>query len=64
MPREAITITLPDGSTREGTSWETTPLSVALSISKGLAEKTVIAKVGSASHVGRTIGRADWKGSS
>ncbi|BGO90354.1 hypothetical protein NBRC10512_001784 [Rhodotorula toruloides] len=45
MPRESITITLPDGSTREGKSWETTPMSVALSISKGLADKTVIAKV-------------------
>lgn len=45
MPREPITITLPDGSTREGTSWETSPMSIALGISKGLADKTVIAKV-------------------
>ncbi|GAA5824918.1 hypothetical protein JCM3770_002293 [Rhodotorula araucariae] len=45
MPREPITITLPDGSTREGTSYETSPMSIALAISKGLADKTVIAKV-------------------
>jgi len=45
MPREPITITLPDGSTRDGTSYESSPMSVAISISKGLADKTVIAKV-------------------
>lgn len=46
MPREPITITLPDGSTRDGTSYETSPMSIALAISKGLADRTVIAKVG------------------
>jgi hypothetical protein len=45
MPREPITVTLPDGSTKEGTSWESSPMSIALGISKSLAEKTVIAKV-------------------
>ena len=45
MPREAITITLKDGSVKEGTSWETSPMQVAIGISKSLAEKTVIAKV-------------------
>lgn len=44
-PRETITITLPDGGVKEATSWETTPFQIALGISKGLAEKTVIAKV-------------------
>ncbi|KAI9140939.1 hypothetical protein BKA69DRAFT_1077338 [Paraphysoderma sedebokerense] len=44
-PREPITITLPDGSTRPGTSWETSPLDIARSISKSLSEKVVIAKV-------------------
>ncbi|ORE09732.1 threonyl-tRNA synthetase [Rhizopus microsporus var. microsporus] len=44
-PREPITITLPDGSTKEGVSWETTPLSLAADISKSLAERTIIAKV-------------------
>ena len=43
--RKAIQITLPDGNVKEGTSWETSPMSVALSISKGLAEKMVVAKV-------------------
>lgn len=38
-------ITLPDGSKREGMSWETTPLQVAEGISKGLAQKVVVAKV-------------------
>ena len=44
-PREIIRITLPDGGVKEATSWETTPFQIALGISKGLAEKTVIAKV-------------------
>ncbi|KAK3872070.1 hypothetical protein Pcinc_022831 [Petrolisthes cinctipes] len=42
---EPITITLPDGSTRDGKSWRTTPFEVALGISQGLAENTVVAKV-------------------
>ncbi|GAA5858453.1 hypothetical protein JCM1840_001214 [Sporobolomyces johnsonii] len=45
MPREPITITLPDGTTKEGTSYETSPMSIALGISKSLADKVVIAKV-------------------
>lgn len=45
QPREPITITLPDGSTREGKSWETTPMSVAIQLSKSLSERIVIAKV-------------------
>jgi threonyl-tRNA synthetase len=44
-PRQEITITLPDGAERKGTSWETTPLDIAKGISKSLAEKLVIAKV-------------------
>lgn len=44
-PREPITITLPDGTQKEGTSWETTPMSIALGIAKSLAERTVISKV-------------------
>ena len=44
-PRQEITITLPDGAERKGTSWETSPLDVAKEISKSLAEKLVIAKV-------------------
>lgn len=43
--RAPIQITLPDGSVKEGTSWETSPMTIALGISKGLAEKAVIAKV-------------------
>ncbi|KNE54819.1 threonine-tRNA ligase [Allomyces macrogynus ATCC 38327] len=44
-PREPITITLPDGSVRQGTSWETTPLDIARGISKSLAERVIISKV-------------------
>ncbi|KAF9360375.1 threonyl-tRNA synthetase [Mortierella sp. AD094] len=45
QPRVPITITMPDGSTREGTSWETSPMDVAKQIAKSLAERVVIAKV-------------------
>ncbi|KAJ1792287.1 threonyl-tRNA synthetase [Coemansia sp. RSA 1807] len=45
MPREPIVVTLPDGSTREGMSWETTPMDIANGISKSLAKRLVIAKV-------------------
>ncbi|KAI8093471.1 uncharacterized protein BX664DRAFT_108230 [Halteromyces radiatus] len=44
-PRVPINITLPDGTVKEGISWETSPMSIALGISKSLAERTVIAKV-------------------
>ncbi|CAO3624797.1 unnamed protein product [Cunninghamella echinulata] len=44
-PRVPITITLPDGTVKEGTSWETSPMDIALGIAKSLAERTVIAKV-------------------
>lgn len=45
QPRELITITLPDGSERKGTSWETSPMDVAKEVSKSLSERVVIAKV-------------------
>ncbi|EIW79924.1 threonyl-tRNA synthetase [Coniophora puteana RWD-64-598 SS2] len=45
QPRQEITVTLPDGSERKGTSWETSPMDIAKEISKGLSEKVVIAKV-------------------
>ncbi|CAG8448725.1 11683_t:CDS:10 [Acaulospora colombiana] len=44
-PRVPITVTFPDGQTREATSWETTPLDIAKAISKSLSERVVIAKV-------------------
>jgi len=44
-PRSEITVTLPDGRTFTGKSWETTPANVALSLSKSLVESTVIAEV-------------------
>ena len=45
QPREDIEITLPDGAKRKGKSWETSPMDVAKEISKGLADRIVIAKV-------------------
>ncbi|THH20468.1 hypothetical protein EW146_g914 [Bondarzewia mesenterica] len=45
QPREAIIITLPDGSERKGTSWETSPMDIAKEISKSLSDRLVIAKV-------------------
>lgn len=45
QPRNAITITLPDGKQVEATSWETTPLDIARGIASSLAEKIIIAKV-------------------
>ncbi|KZT63487.1 tars protein [Daedalea quercina L-15889] len=43
--RQEIEITMPDGSKRKGTSWETSPMDIAKEISKGLADRVVIAKV-------------------
>ncbi|KAM3924992.1 threonine--tRNA ligase 2, cytoplasmic-like isoform 2-T2 [Leptodactylus fuscus] len=40
-----IKIFLPDGKAIEGQSWRTTPYEVAVGISRGLADNTVIAKV-------------------
>ncbi|KAI1002714.1 Threonine--tRNA ligase, cytoplasmic [Podosphaera aphanis] len=44
-PREPITITLNDGSVKQGTSWETTPAEIAGSISKNLLKRAVVAKL-------------------
>eukprot|EP00397_Hematodinium_sp_SG-2012_P008212 GEMP01008267.1.p1 GENE.GEMP01008267.1~~GEMP01008267.1.p1 ORF type:complete len:868 (+),score=204.98 GEMP01008267.1:430-3033(+) len=45
QPRKPIKITLPDGSVREGTAFETTPMDIANGISKKLANDAVVAKV-------------------
>lgn len=45
QPKEPILITLPDGNSKTGTSWQTTPLDIAKQISKKLAENVVVAKV-------------------
>jgi threonyl-tRNA synthetase len=44
-PDDEITITLPDGTVKPGVAFKTTPYDVALSISKGLANAIIIAKV-------------------
>ena len=40
-----FSVTLPDGKQVAGESWRTTPYDVALGISKGLADNTVVARV-------------------
>ncbi|CAG8598483.1 8746_t:CDS:10, partial [Racocetra fulgida] len=44
-PRVPITVTFPDGNTKEAIAWETTPMDLAKQISKSLSERIVIAKV-------------------
>eukprot|EP00611_Tribonema_gayanum_P010835 TRINITY_DN20953_c0_g1_i1.p1 TRINITY_DN20953_c0_g1~~TRINITY_DN20953_c0_g1_i1.p1 ORF type:complete len:780 (+),score=275.37 TRINITY_DN20953_c0_g1_i1:107-2446(+) len=44
-PRVPITITLPDGSVREGISWQTTPMDIATAISKQLAKQIIVSEV-------------------
>ena len=42
---QPIKVTLPDGRVVDAQSWRTTPLQIAESISKGLADNTVVSKV-------------------
>ncbi|CAH7667436.1 threonyl-tRNA synthetase [Phakopsora pachyrhizi] len=44
-PKEKILIQLPQGEPKEGVSWNTTPMEIARSLSKSLAERVVIAEV-------------------
>lgn len=44
-PRVPITITLADGSIKQGTAWETTPADIAKGISNSLFKRTVVAKL-------------------
>ena len=45
QPRQPIQVTMPDGTNRAGTSWETSPMDIAKEVSKSLSERVVIAKV-------------------
>ena len=47
---EPIKIIMPDGAERAGVKGVTTPFDVALEISKNLAKKCVVAKVGDTPH--------------
>ena len=49
--KKPITITLPDGNTKEGVAFETSPLTIALGISKQLAGRMCCARVTYASNV-------------
>lgn len=44
-PQTPIKITLPDGKSLDGVAFKTSPFDIAMSISKGLAESAVVAKV-------------------
>lgn len=45
LPDQEISVTLPDGTVKTGIAFKTTPYDIALSISKGLADNVIIAKV-------------------
>ena len=45
MPQQEITVTLKDGNEKKGTSFVTTPLDIAKSISSQLAKKIIVSKV-------------------
>lgn len=45
LPDQPITITLPNGEIKQGIAFKTSPLDIALGISKGLADNVIIAKV-------------------
>ena len=55
QPRQEIEVTMPDGSIRKGTSWETSPMDIAKEISKGLSERIIIAKVCKPAILGRMV---------
>lgn len=44
-PRKPIKVELPDGAVKEGTAFETTPMSIAQGISKKLADEIIVAKL-------------------
>ena len=45
MPNTPITVTLPDGNTKQGVAFQTSPLDVAKMISNQLAKKIIVAEV-------------------
>lgn len=52
FPREEIKVTLPSGDVKEGTSFETSPMDIAKSISNSLANNVVVASVKYKNRVG------------
>ena len=55
MPETPIVITLPDGATRDGIAFKTTPLAIAIGIAKSLAKKAIVASIKYTSRVGDAI---------
>mmetsp|Transcript_14766 Transcript_14766/g.40377 ORF Transcript_14766/g.40377 Transcript_14766/m.40377 type:complete len:704 (+) Transcript_14766:59-2170(+) len=45
LPEDPIDVKLPDGTIKKGVKGKTTPFDIAMGISKGLAENSVVAKV-------------------
>jgi len=62
LPREPIKITLPDGAVIDGTSFESSPMDVAMGISQGLANAVVVAKVFYTRRFGEKLNIADSSG--
>jgi threonyl-tRNA synthetase len=54
LPREPIVVTLPNGSTVDGTSFVTRPIDVAEGISKSLAKRSCVARVSYSRRLGGT----------
>jgi len=44
-PKTPLTVTLPDGSVKEGTAWVTTPYDIAAGISQSLADNAIVARI-------------------
>lgn len=62
QPRNPIKVTLPDGNIVEGISFETSPMSIALGISAGLANTVIVAKVFYINRIGNSIKVQDSSG--
>jgi len=60
--KKPIKIVMPDGAVKEGTSWVTTPMDIALGISKGLAKKAAIAQLTYTEHIASLSETADADG--
>ncbi len=45
LPEQPIQVTLPDGTVKSGIAFKTSPMDIAMQISKGLADSIIISKV-------------------
>lgn len=54
-------VTLPDGGVKEGVAGVTTPLDIAIAISKSLAKKVLISRWVSAGGITCSAARTSWR---